>query len=203
MPFWAGMLTERQHPHEELERAIRQASWDLYFRNNPMSQPPDFVEDPAMDLSSLLSGQPLRILQRDARGRNTPGQSREDRPATPGGNIAKSNGTVTSQTHQSLDNISQVGRDSSKPGRRSPGEPTLAISLDPPDSGVFLDALLRTKEAWIEVAYQDGRREVRRWDAARMSPSSNVIGNLRSRPEFRAGEWQRRGITGVRVRLRP
>ena len=36
MPFWAGMLTEEQHPHPELERAIRQASWDLYFRDNLM-----------------------------------------------------------------------------------------------------------------------------------------------------------------------
>ena len=32
MPFWAGMLTEDQHQHPELERAIRQAAWDLYFR---------------------------------------------------------------------------------------------------------------------------------------------------------------------------
>ena len=33
MPFWAGMLTEDQHPHHELQQAIRQASWDLYFRD--------------------------------------------------------------------------------------------------------------------------------------------------------------------------
>ena len=31
MPFWAGMLTEAQHPHEKLPDAIQQASWDLYF----------------------------------------------------------------------------------------------------------------------------------------------------------------------------
>ena len=60
MPFWAGMLTETQHP--ELERAIRQASWGLNFRNNPVCQPPDFVKNPSMDLSSLLAGQPLLIL---------------------------------------------------------------------------------------------------------------------------------------------
>ena len=29
MPFWAGMLTERQHPHPELEKAVRQAAWDF------------------------------------------------------------------------------------------------------------------------------------------------------------------------------
>ena len=70
-----------------------------------------------------------------------------------------------------------------------------------PERGVFLDALLRTKEAWIEESYRDGRREVRRWDAVRMKPSSDVIRNIRSRPEFRAGEWQRRGITSVRVSI--
>ena len=90
--------------------------------------------------------------------------------------------------------------------RRTPREmqgPTLPITLDPQNSADFLEALLRTKEAWIEVSYRDGRKEVRRWDASHMRPSSNVIGNLRSRPEFRAGEWQRRGITSVLVRLRP
>ena len=175
MPFWAGMLTERQHPHEELERAIRQASWDLYFRNNRVCRPPDFVEDPGIDLSSLLAGQPLLILQR-----NTPVQNREAEPAA-----------------------TKRSRDRPRTGRRSADETILPIELDPADSQVFLDALLRTKEAWIEVSYQDGHREVQRWNAARMSPSSNVIRNLRSRSEFRAGEWQRRSITSVRVRLTP
>ena len=40
MPFWAGMLTEGQHPHEELELAVRQASWDLYFRTDRVCEPP-------------------------------------------------------------------------------------------------------------------------------------------------------------------
>ena len=201
MPFWAGMLTERQHPHEELEKAIRQASWDLYFRNNPVCQGPDFVEDPGIDLSSLLAGQPLLILQRDTRSWNAPGQDRKVGLDTPAGNSAEPIGTAGSQTRQSRINLSRGGRDSSRPGRRISGEPTLPVVLDPPDSGVFLEALLRTREAWIEEVYQDGRREVRRWNAARMTASSNVIRNIRSRPEFRQGEWQRRGITSVRVSI--
>ena len=76
---------------------------------------------------------------------------------------------------------------------------TLPITLDPPNSEDFRDALLRTKEAWLEVSYSDGRKEVRRWDASLMRPSSNVIGNLRSRPEFRAGTWQKNGIASLRV----
>ena len=66
----------------------------------------------------------------------------------------------------------------------------LPIELDPPNSQDFLEALLLTKEAWIEELHADGRREVRRWDASRMGWSSNVIGNLRSRPRYRQGNWQ-------------
>ena len=77
--------------------------------------------------------------------------------------------------------------------------PILPITLDPQNSSDFLDALLCTKEAWLEVSYSDGRKEVRRWDASLMSASSNVIGNLRSRPEFRSGAWQKNGISSLRV----
>ena len=62
MPFWAGMLTERQHPHPTLEIAIRQAAWDLYFRNDPVCTPPDFVTEPGMNLDTILRGQPILIL---------------------------------------------------------------------------------------------------------------------------------------------
>ena len=64
-PFWAGELTEDQHPHLELQKAIRQASWDLYFRDAPVCEPPDFVGDPGVDLDSILDGQLLLILNRE------------------------------------------------------------------------------------------------------------------------------------------
>ena len=83
--------------------------------------------------------------------------------------------------------------------RREGQGPTLPITLDPQNSADFLDALLRTKEAWLEVSYSDGRKDVRRWDASLMSTSSNVIGNLRSRPEFRNRAWQNNGIASLRV----
>ena len=66
MPFWAGELTEDQHPHPDLVQAIRQASWDLYFRDNPVCEPPAFVQDPGIDLDSILGGQPLRIMHRES-----------------------------------------------------------------------------------------------------------------------------------------
>ena len=78
---------------------------------------------------------------------------------------------------------------------------TLPITLEPRNSKVFLAALLRTKEAWIQVSYNDGRKEVRRWNAQHMSPSSNVVSNLRSRPEFRSGTWQKKGIVSVRASI--
>ena len=62
MPFWAGMLTERQHPHPELEKAVRQAAWDLYFRDDPVCDPLDFVADPGIDLDAILDGQPVLLL---------------------------------------------------------------------------------------------------------------------------------------------
>ena len=161
MPFWAGMLTEDQHPHPELQAAIRQASWDLYFSGNLTGEVPDFVNDPGMDLDNILDGNPLLILSRES-----------PRTAT-----------------------RSAGR-----GRERQGA-VLPITLQPPNSDDFLSALLRTKEAWIEVLYQDGRWEVRHWRATQMKSTSNVIGNLRSRPEFRNDAWQKYGIASVRVSI--
>ena len=158
MPFWAGMLTEDQHPHHELQRTIRQASWDLFFSREP-DLAPGFVENPGLDLSTALSGRPLLILHREASSSSAPSDRRVKR-----------------------------------------GSP-LPITLHPPKPRVFLDNLLKTKQAWIEVSYQDGRKVVRPWNAAAMRPSSNVIGNLRSRPEFRAGAWRKHGIASVRVSI--
>ena len=97
----------------------------------------------------------------------------------------------------------ELSRESNAPAakrtRREGQGSTLPITLDPRNSADFLAALLSAKQAWLEVSYSDGRKEVRRWDASLMRPSSNVIGNLRSRPEFRAGTWQKNGIASLRV----
>lgn len=62
MPFWVGMLTEDQHPHPDLQLAIKQASYDLYFRKNPVCTPPTFVKDPGLDLKKILGDQPILLL---------------------------------------------------------------------------------------------------------------------------------------------
>ncbi len=77
----------------------------------------------------------------------------------------------------------------------------LPITLDPAKQQDFLEALLLAGEAWIEELYADGRREVKRWDASHMSPSSGVIGNLRSRPTYRQGNWQKQGLVSLRVSI--
>ena len=164
MPFWAGMLTEDQHPHPELQTPIRQASWDLYFSDNPVCEVPDFVHDGGIDLVARLDGNPLMAPCRE---------SKDAAPETP----------------------QQRQRGSIGPN------PSLPITLEPPNTEDFLDALPKTKKAWIQVTYQDGRTEVQPWNAGNMRPSSNLMGNLRSRHEFRSDAWQQNGISSVRVTI--
>ena len=159
MPYWAGMLTEDQHPHPELQQAIRQASWDLYFSEDPVCEIPDFVKNPGGDLNKDLGGLSLLVIRRE----NTAAPDR-------------------------------------KPFSTRQGT-TLPITLEPPNSAEFLAALLRTKVGWIEETYHDGRKVTHRWDASRMTESSKVLGNLRSRKEYRAGEWQKSGIASVKVSI--
>lgn len=77
----------------------------------------------------------------------------------------------------------------------------LPIFLEPSDPELFKDQLLTSKRAEIEITYSDGRIEPKLWKANKFSPSSSVLGNLRSRPEFRFGRWQSEGIQSVRVTI--
>ena len=79
----------------------------------------------------------------------------------------------------------------------------LPIQLDPEAEHDFKSALLASGRAIIAISYADGRIEEKPWNAGNFSLSSSVLGNLRSRPEFRQGEFQRRRIKGVRVTAIP
>lgn len=59
--------------------------------------------------------------------------------------------------------------------------------------------LLTHGRANIWIHYEDGTIKTKEWDAENMTAKSNVIGNLRSRPEFRQGEWQKNKIKKVEV----
>lgn len=110
MPFWAGMLTERQHSHSGLESAIRQAAWDLYFRDNPVCNPPEFVEDPGIDLESILEGQPLRIMRRESVRRVTRSATpQKQRPEIEGTTFDKVK-AIRRQANQSWVNIRKASR---------------------------------------------------------------------------------------------
>lgn len=112
MPFWAGMLTEAQHQHPELNQAIRQASWNLYFGETPVCQPPDFVADPGLDLAAILKGQPLLILaQTTTTNRHRPSRQANtmvnDATGSDGAIIARVK-EIRTQAHQSWSNISKA-----------------------------------------------------------------------------------------------
>ena len=77
----------------------------------------------------------------------------------------------------------------------------LQIELDPSPAGAFKQALLREKRAWIVEIHRDGREEVRCWNAHNLSETSSIVGNIRSRPRYRAGVWQRAGIKLLRVSI--
>ena len=72
MPFWAADLTEEKLAYPLLQQVVRQAAWDLFFGDDPVCSLPGFVEDPGMDLDSILGGQRLLILEREPDPPTTP-----------------------------------------------------------------------------------------------------------------------------------
>ncbi|CAM1340602.1 hypothetical protein [Tenacibaculum aestuarii] len=77
----------------------------------------------------------------------------------------------------------------------------LPIELNPPNEIDFKTELLKTKKAYITTFYANGDKEIKLWNAKRFSETSGVLNNLRSRIEFRNGEWQNRGIINVYVSI--
>lgn len=82
-----------------------------------------------------------------------------------------------------------------------PRSDLLPITIDPPRISDFVEKLLRTKRAEIQTFFVDGRVTCRQWNANKFSRGSNLFGNLRSRPDFRRGEWQLQGIVKAHVRV--
>jgi hypothetical protein len=93
-------------------------------------------------------------------------------------------------------------RDRQRVQKRSNGA-SLPIALVCRPDRNFKDELLRQRHAWITVEYANARKETKLWTADKLTADSNIIGNLRSRPEFRNGTWQSHGIVKVVVTLDP
>lgn len=77
----------------------------------------------------------------------------------------------------------------------------LKITLDPQDPKEFADKFLEAGSAFIEERFEDGHIETRKWVKRNFNPSSDVIGNLRSRPRYRQGKWQELGISDLHVHI--
>ncbi|MDC9724036.1 MAG: DUF262 domain-containing HNH endonuclease family protein [Urechidicola sp.] len=77
----------------------------------------------------------------------------------------------------------------------------LVIELNPQLESEFKNLLLERKQAYITTYYENGTSEQRKWKANSFKESSGVMGNLRSRPEFRSGKWQENGIKKVYVSI--
>lgn len=82
------------------------------------------------------------------------------------------------------------------------GSLVLPITLTPRGVGNFKAAVLANRLAWIDVTYRDGHIERLAWSASKLTEASDVIGNLRTRPDFRQGKWQAKGIVAVHVTAR-
>jgi hypothetical protein len=77
----------------------------------------------------------------------------------------------------------------------------LEIRLDPQNPDDFRNALIKSKRANITTFFSNGETKTSEWKADRITTSSNIVGNLRSRPEFRSGNWQKNGISRVLVQV--
>ncbi|AUC15796.1 hypothetical protein BTO06_11835 [Tenacibaculum sp. SZ-18] len=77
----------------------------------------------------------------------------------------------------------------------------LPIELNPSTEYEFKRRLLLTKTAYITTFYKNGTSKQKVWNANRFKETSGVLGNLRSRPEFRNGEWQKLEIEKVLVSI--
>lgn len=77
----------------------------------------------------------------------------------------------------------------------------LPIELNPSTEYEFKRRLLLTKTAYITTFYKNGTSKQKVWNANRFRETSGVLGNLRSRREFRNGEWQKLGIEKVLVSI--
>lgn len=77
----------------------------------------------------------------------------------------------------------------------------LSIELSPSNPSLFLEKLLETKSAIITTYYKDKDPVSKIWDASNINAKSNIVGNLRSRPDFRNGNWQKLNIVKVVVEV--
>lgn len=77
----------------------------------------------------------------------------------------------------------------------------LEIQLFPNDEEKFKELFLQHKSASIKIIYADSTTETHVWKLTNFKATSNVKGNLRSRPKFRPKIWQKLNIKKVEVEI--
>lgn len=107
--------------------------------------------------------------------------------------------------HDKYDNKQETSTTSSTDSDIELDEPekedVLPIEFEPANIELFKKQLLQTRQAQIHITYDDGREDVKPWNADKFTDKSNVSGNLRSRDEFRQGNWQKKRIKKVVVSI--
>lgn len=78
----------------------------------------------------------------------------------------------------------------------------LLLHLEPADEQEFKRRLIQSKQAEIKITYSDGREPtVQIWEAEKFTDNSSVIGNIRSRKEFRPANRKAKNIIRVDVKV--
>jgi ribosomal protein L37AE/L43A len=104
--------------------------------------------------------------------------------------------------HQKYDNPAKTPSKSGDPFTQTTSNAELLpITLEPRGSENFREQLLKSKKAEIKIIYSDGSSKTQLWNASKLLPTSNIMGNLRSRPKFKAGQHQANGIVAVHVKV--
>lgn len=85
--------------------------------------------------------------------------------------------------------------------RGSRRDGTLPIEYEGGSPQRFLERFLTVGVAYIEEHYVDGQVKVRKWQVERLTANSNLTNNLRSKPEYRQGNWQGAGLAKLVMHL--
>ena len=109
-PFGLACLRKASIPFPALVQAVKQASWDLYFRNNPVCPLPASITDPGLDLHATLDGRPLLILERNDGSKYSTGQYKVNCRTDSKQSAFEQVKAIRMQTHQSWINICKASR---------------------------------------------------------------------------------------------
>lgn len=111
------------------------------------------------------------------------------------------------QCHNKYDNVKEVITDETEDVTQinelsiENNNSVLPIEFIPEDIPEFKELLLINKRAIITIYYNGGTTEVKEWNAYKITEKSDIIRNLRSRNEFRQGNWQDSNIKSIKVEI--